>query len=147
MKVVLLKDIPKVGKKNDVKEVSGGFARNFLFAQNLAKQATPEALKKLAEEKTKAENIVKEDKNRYSRLAEKLNLLTLHFKVKMEKGKAFGSISAARILDRLKHEGVEVSKDALELAEPIKSAGEHIVVIKLPHGLHGKIKVFIEPET
>ncbi|MBI2640538.1 MAG: 50S ribosomal protein L9, partial [Candidatus Sungbacteria bacterium] len=103
MKVILSQDVPNVGRKNDVKDVSDGFARNFLFPKNLAKPATEQALKALAGQKAHAEREKSEEYQRARTIAEKLKALELHFKVKLgEKGRAFGSVTAVKIRDALK---------------------------------------------
>ena len=148
MRVILLQDVSNVGKKNEVKDVSDGFARNFLLAKNLAKPASPEGLKSLEMERARKEKESTETRQKYKTVVEKLESLTLRFKVKMgEKDKAFGSVSSARIRDALKKQGIVVEKEEILLDEPIKTTGERIVEIKFPGDLTGKIKVVVEPEN
>lgn len=147
MKVILLQEIPKLGHKNEVKNVADGYARNFLFPRKLAKPATEAALKILEEQKAREERERSIEYQKYKALAEKLKSLTLTFKVKIgEKGRAFGSVTAVKIRDALKKQGIEAEKEWIELDEPFKTAGEYAVKIKLPQGLKGEIKIVVEAE-
>lgn len=145
MKVILVKDVPNVGRKNEVKDVSDGFARNFLLARNLAKPATENALKALAGQKILEERESSEEYQRYKSLVEKLKSLTLTFKVKIgEKGRAFGSVTAVKVRDALKKQGMEVEKEWILLEDSIKTSGERKVKIKLPHNFTAEIKIIVE---
>lgn len=147
MKIILLKDIPALGKKNEVKEVSGGYARNFLLPQKLAEPATDAAISALAAKKAHDEREKSEEENKYNAAAEKLKTAVMSLKVKMgEKGKAFGSVTAQKIADALKKQGVAVEKEWIALAEPIKTIGEHAIEIKFPHGIVGETKIIVEAE-
>lgn len=147
MRVILQQDTPNVGKKYDVKEVRDGFARNFLIPQKLALPATDGALKALAAQKVRAEREKSEEYQRYQTMAEKLKALVLSFKMKLgESGTAFGSVTAIKIRDALKKEGIEVEKDWISLEEPIKTTGEHTIKVKLPQDMKGEVKVIVETE-
>lgn len=147
MKIIFLQDIPRVGKKHNVKEVSGGYARNFLFPQKLAKSATENALKSLTFQKTKEEREKSEEYQKYKFLAKRLKNITLNFQVKLgNKGRAFGSITAVKIRDALKKQGIEIEKDWVILEEPIKTTGERLIKIKFPQGLIAEVNIKIEAE-
>lgn len=147
MKVVLLKDVPALGKKNEMKEVSGGYARNFLLPQKLAVPATDAALASIAGQKAREERAQSKQYAAHRALAEKLKTTTLIFKIKLgEKGKAFGSVTAVKIRDALNKQGIAVDKDWILLEGPIKTTGEKIVGITFPHGIKSEIKIIIEPE-
>lgn len=147
MKVILLQDVPRLGKKDEIKEVHDGYARNFLFAKNLAKPATMESVRTLDAQRMKLQ---REDEiliAGYRKIVEQLKLIPLMFKVKMgEKGKAFGSISPIRVQEELKKHGIKVQKDWIEMEDHVKTSGEHSIRVKFPHGIHGEIKVIVEPE-
>jgi len=148
MKVILLQDVPNLGRKNDIKDVSDGYARNFLFPRNLAKSATSEALKAVALQKEREEREKSEEYQKYKALVEKLKSLTLSFKVKLGiKGRAFGSVTAVKIREELKKQGIEVEKEWILLEEPIKTTGEYFIKIKLPQGLTGEVKIIVGNET
>lgn len=147
MKVILLQDVPKLGKKNEVREVSDGYARNFLFAKNLAKPATPEALKILAKQKQSEEREKSEELQKYKASVDKLKSLVLGFKVKIgAKGRAFGSVTAAKIQEALGKQGIKVERSWIALKESIKTGGEHSVEVRFPHNLVGKVKIVVEAE-
>lgn len=147
MKVILLQDVPALGRKNDIKDVSDGYGRNFLLPHKLAMSATPNAVAALASQKTRAEQGIATERAEHQAIAEKLAGMTLLLKTKIgEKGKAFGSVTAAKIRDALKQQGIAVEKEWIALAEPIKTMGEHTVEIKFPHGIVGKTKIIVEAE-
>lgn len=147
MRVILLQDIVHLGEKGNIKDVSDGYARNFLIPRGLAKPASESALKVLAAQKVREEREKSEEYQKYKALVDKLSTLVLQFKVKMgEKGRAFGSITAAKIRDALKKQGVSIEKEWVLLESPIKSTGEKLVKIKFPQGLGGEVKVVIESE-
>ena len=146
MKVIFLKD-SSIGRRGEVKNVSDGYARNFLFPKNLAKPATDAALKSAEAEKTRIEKEKSAEHEKSTALVEKIKSLVLTFKVKLgEKGKAFGSVTAVKIRDALKKQGVAIEKDWLMLDEPIKTTGEKIVSIKFPQGIIGEVKILVEAE-
>jgi len=147
MKVILLQDVAALGRKNDIKEVSDGYGRNFLLPRRLAAAATPAAIAALAAQKTRADRGVETECARHQAIAKKLAGMTLTLKTKIgEKGKAFGSVTAAKICDTLKQRGIAVEKEWIALAESIKTVGEHTVEIKFPHGIMGEVKVVVEAE-
>ncbi len=143
MKVVLMQDVPKLGKKGQIVSVSDGYARNFLIPKGLVKEATPEVLKEL--ERQKEEEKKRQEEQR--RVSEEL-LSELHkhvFKIKAkagEGGKLFGSLTNANVADEIERViGREFDKRWIIIDSPIKSVGLYDVVVKLPSGVSGKIKV------
>ncbi|OHA03572.1 MAG: 50S ribosomal protein L9 [Candidatus Sungbacteria bacterium RIFCSPHIGHO2_02_FULL_52_23] len=148
MKVILLKDIPTLGRARDIKNVSDGYARNFLLPRKLAIPATDTLLAGAGARQAREAQAQSSKEAVWRAYAEKLKTMTLTFKTKMgEKGKAFGSIGAAAIHDALKKQGITVNKDWIMLDEPIKTAGEKKVAIKFPHGIMGEVTILIEPES
>ncbi len=148
MKIILLQDIPILGKKSDVRDVSPGYARNFLFPRGMAKSATELAVKMVAVQKVHEEQEKSQEYQKYKALVDKLKSLVLTFKVKLgTKGRAFGSVTAVKIRDALKKQGIGIEKEWVLLEEFIKTAGEHQVKIKFPHGLTGEVKIVVESET
>ena len=147
MKVILLKDVPKVGRKNEVKDVSEGYARNFLIRQNLAKPATDGAIKTLSREQNQKGEDKEQERKKYQTLVDKLSLLKVVLKVKIgEKGRAFGSINAGKIQEELRKQGVVIEKEWIQLDDPIKTTGEHHIPIHFPQTVKGTLKVKIVPE-
>lgn len=145
MKVVLLKDVPGLGKKGDTKEVSDGYGRNFLIGKKLAEFVTPQVEKKLETQKATEEKSAEILKAKTLALKEKIENLKLILKTKMgESGQVFGSVTPAKILTELEKRGIKLEKNQV-LSKPIKTLGENIVKIKLPQGMEAELKVVIEP--
>lgn len=146
MKIILAKDISNVGRKDEIKEVNDGYARNFLLPRNFAIPATPENLKKISSQKEQKERILSLELQKYRETAQKLKSLTLNFKVRVgEKGKAFGSVNSSKIAEALRQKGIEINKEWLE-EEHLKNMGEKTVKIRFPHEIEGEVKVKIEKE-
>lgn len=147
MKVILLQDVPALGRKNEVKEVSGGYARNFLLPRHLAEVATDAAVASLTAKKARDKQVKSDEERKYTATADKLKTVALSFRVKIgEKGKAFGSVSAIKIQEALQKQGIHVERDWIMLDAPIKSTGEKIIDIKFPHDTKGEVKIIIEAE-
>jgi large subunit ribosomal protein L9 len=142
MKVILLQDIKNLGKKYDVKDVSDGYARNFLIPRGLAEAATTAALNRIAEIKSRIAAQKKQLLETLEKRKETLAGTTLIFKLKTgEKGEVFGSVSARDIENALSERGIADVK--IELEKPIKELGEHLVGINLGEGIKTKIKVLV----
>jgi len=147
MKVILLEDVEKLGKRLDIKNVKKGHARNFLLPKNLARVATKEALKwrdvQIEIKKSVDDTKLKEVQS----VVSKMDGLELFFKVKIgEKGQLFESLSAQKIKDKLEEVGFSVSKNQIDLAEPIKELGEFPVKVKFDHNLESIVKIIIMEE-
>ena len=144
MKVVLLKDVTKVGKKYDIVTVSAGYAQNFLIRNNAAKVATPSVI---AEVEIKKKRIDEEHKIQEDLLAKNLEDIAktkIEIKEKVnEKGHLFAGIHKEVIAAEIKKQTrLDISPDFIELAHPIKEVGEHEVEIKA-HGKSVKLKLII----
>lgn len=147
MKVILLKDIEKLGKKYDVKEVADGYARNFLIRRGLAKPATEKLIKWAEEQRKLAIKRAQEQLKEVQKLASKLDGQEVEFVVKVGKqGKLFESINQIKIAKKLKEMGFDIKKTQVELEKPIKELGEFPVKINLDQGLEAEIRVVIVPE-
>jgi len=144
MRVILLQDVENVGKKYEIKEVKAGFARNFLFAKNLAKPVTKEALKWLDMQKeimaTKEESDLKKNQELASAIDGQEVVVPV---VVGEKDQLFASINAQKISEKLKELGFDVRKNQIDLDQPIKEIGEFPVKIKFEHNLEAEIKVIV----
>jgi len=145
LKVILLEDIKKLGKKGDLVNVADGYARNYLFPRNLAKEATAGGIKQLKQEKAALENKRKKEKEQAKELAAKLSDTIITLKVKSgEQGKLFGSVTSKDISEALKEQQkIEVDRRKIELSEPIKSLGSYKVDIKLAPEVDAKLTVKI----
>jgi len=148
MKVVLLEDVEKVGKKYEVKEVADGFARNFLIPKNQAKLATKEMMEWAKIKKEILENKAESELKKAQELASAIDGLEVIMQVKVgDENQLFESITAQKIADKLKELGFEIKKNQIDLAEPIKEVGEYPVRIKFDHNLESQIQVIINGET
>jgi len=148
MKVILLKDLEKLGKKFEIKEVADGFAKNFLFPRKLAKPATKENLEWLEKMKKKLEEKAEEELKKVQKIASALDGLELVIPLKVGKeGQVFDSITKQKIWEKLKERGYEIKKNQILLEKPIKELGEFPVKVKLPHNLEIEIKIIAVEEA
>jgi len=147
MRVILLQNVEKVGKKYEVKEVKNGYARNFLIPKGLAKPATKEALKWLEVQKEIEAKKAEEELKKIQDFVAKIDGLELVFPVKIgEKGELFESINNQKISEKLKEMGFEIKKTQIDLKEPIKELGEFPIKIHFEHNLEAEIRVIITEE-
>ncbi len=132
MKVILLQDVPKLGNKYDVKEVSAGYARNFLISKKLASKATDKAIEmiKKQSESLASEKAVKEELA--SKSLKKIAGKTIILKEKAnEKGHLFAKVNKSEIVNIIeKDTGVVLLEDMVVLENPIKEVGEHEIKLK-----------------
>lgn len=146
MKVILLEDVKDLGRKFDAKDVSDGYARNFLIPRGLAKAATPRALTELGNLKTAFEKEDEELKKHLTALAQKFSERSLTFFLKTnEEGKVFGSVTKDMILKGLREHNL-VTKERVEvhMTHPLKELGEHEVEVGLKKGIAAKLKVILQ---
>ncbi len=143
MKVILKQDVKALGRKGEIKEVSDGYARNFLLPKGLAIEATAGNLKILSEVKENAIQKEIREEGEAKALAERLKGLTVTFKAKTgENGRLFGSITAKDVADQIvKVAKVELDKRKLEIDDAIKTLGEHPVKIHLYKGVATEVIV------
>jgi len=147
MRVILLQDIDKLGKKYDVKEVSDGYARNFLIPKGLTKPATKEVMIWLETQKEIETKKAEEDLKKIQEWASAIDDREIVIAVKVgEQDQLFESINAQKISEKLKEVGFDVKKTQIELPEPIKEIGEFPVKIKFDHNLEAEIRVIITKE-
>ncbi|MCK4520392.1 50S ribosomal protein L9 [Candidatus Parcubacteria bacterium] len=147
MRVILLQDIEKIGKKYEIKEVADGYARNFLMPKGLVKLATEKNLKWLSVQKETLEKKSEEELKNIQDTATKIDGLEITITVKTGKEKQlFESITAQKISDKLKELGFEIKKSQIDLKEPIKEIGEYPIKIKLEHNLEAEIRVIVIEE-
>jgi large subunit ribosomal protein L9 len=139
MKILLLQDVKKVGRKMEVKEVSEGYARNFLFARKLAVPADAGAMKIKAQAEARENELV----SRYKEMAKKLAGEVLEFKVKTgQKREVFGSVTAKDIEATLLRKGYGGQNNlAIILEKPIRVLGEHKVEVSFGKGVGGQLTI------
>lgn len=144
MQVIFIKDLKKKAKKGDIKEVADGYAENFLIKNGYAVKSNQKNLNALKHEQQKLEKEQCEQKEEALAKKERLEKLTLEFKVKTGQGdKVFGSISIKQIKDGLLSSGEKVEKSMIELDAPISSLGFHYVKINLYPQVIAKVKVHV----
>jgi len=147
MRVILLQDIEKFGKRFEVKEVKDGYARNFLIPKGLAKEATKEALIWLETQKEISEKKAEEDLKKSQEIASAIDDQEVIIPVKVgDEGQLFEAINAQKIAEKLKEAGFDIKKTQIELETPIKELGEFPVKIKFEHNLEAEIRVIINKE-
>lgn len=145
MKVIFLKDVKGKGKKGDVKNVSDGYARNYLLKNNFAQEATPANLKALEAKKKKQKQLEQKEKEEAIQLKDKLADITVELTAKSgDGGRLFGSITSKQISEALeKKYGYKIDKRKIELDSPIRSLGYTNVPVKLHPEVSGSIKVHV----
>jgi len=149
MLVILLQDIRGVGHKHEVKDISDGYARNFLLPRKLAEPATEANMKKLKELQAAEEKKNNETVKRLREIARQINDSYLEFPVKADKdGHIFGSVNKDSILKAMREHGW-VTKERVEvlLEHPLKKLGEHKIKIDLKKGVTTELKVILTPES
>ena len=147
MKVVLLKDVKNVGKRDDILTVSDGYARNFLFPQKLAAEATPGALKEIqrkrAAQDAREAELLAEAKNKAAALKDKV--ITLAVKCG-EKGRLYGSVTSAEVAEALERQhGVQVDKRKIDIGDPIRETGMRTISVWLYSGVTTPMKLDVVP--
>lgn len=148
MKVILKKDVRGIGQKYDVKEVSDGYARNYLFPNNLADPATKEALKKLEAFKAARKEDDKELKSHLERVARDMADKHIEFNLKVgENGSVFGSVTKEMILKAIRDHFSHHDHIDIHLEHPIKKIGEHMVPVDFKKGIEAKLKIIVSPQT
>jgi large subunit ribosomal protein L9 len=147
MKVLLLKDVYKLGRAGDVKKVADGYGRNFLIPQKLAVLATPGALKQVERIRQQAEVRRAELNSELKGLAEQINGMTITFPAKAgETGKLYGSITtqdvATAIQEKVRY---EIKKQQIDM-QPIRNLGEHTAHVRLTMDLVPEVKIIVHRE-
>ena len=147
MKVLLLKDVYKLGRAGDIKKVADGFGRNFLIPQGLAVLATAGALKQVEKIKSQAEVRRTEQNSELKGLADQINGLTLVFDVKAgETGKLYGSITTQDVATAIQEKvRFEVKKQQVDM-QPIRTLGEFSAHVRLTMDLVPEVKIIVHRE-
>ena len=132
IEVILTEDIHRLGNAGDVVKVKAGFGRNYLLPQGKAMLATASRVKEVAHQRRVIDEIQKKAIAEFQELARRVLAVDLSFEMQASaEGKLFGSVTNADIAARLAAAGVEVERRKIAIAEPIKTVGEHPVVVKL----------------
>ena len=147
MKIILLDDVATLGRRGEVRDVSDGYARNYLLPHKLALHATPANMKNLEQIKARQDSQVaklKADAETQARAIE-----ALHFtqaRQASDEGRLFGSVGRADLAAFLGQHGVEIERRRIALDEPIKSLGEFSVPIRLHADVTAQLKVSVTRE-
>ena len=148
--VILRESVPNLGEPGDLVTVKPGFARNYLLPRGLAFEATQANIRRLEEDRRRADERSKRDFLEARRRASALEELSLTFNARAgDESKLFGSITTADIAEKLNAEGrldFEVDRRQIELDEPIKSLGVFNVAVKLHAEVRPEIKVWVIKE-
>jgi large subunit ribosomal protein L9 len=147
MKVILLDDVTTLGHRGEVREVSDGYARNFLIPQKLALTATPGNLKNLTQIKSQQEAKASRIKAEAESLRARIEaLLCEERRQASEEGKLFGSVTSQDLADFLAKQNIQIEKRRILLAEPIKGLGEFAIPIRLHPEVTAQLKVVVVRE-
>jgi large subunit ribosomal protein L9 len=147
MKVILLDDVTKVGRRGEVRDVSDGYARNFLIPKKLALSATAGNLKNL--EHIKRQQDAKADRIKADAEALRVKIEALVYEERRqasEEGKLFGSVTSQDVADFLGTRGIPIERKRITLDEPIKALGEHTVSMRLHQDVTAQLRVNVVRE-
>ena len=147
MKVILLDDVAKVGRRGEVRDVSDGYARNFLIPKKLALSATAGNLQNLEPIKKQQDAKAGRIKGEAEVLRQRIEGLTYEERRQAsEEGKLFGSVTAQDLVDFLGRQGVKVERRRVQLDEPIKALGETTVPIRVHPEVTAQLRVTVARE-
>ncbi|HXG26555.1 MAG TPA: 50S ribosomal protein L9 [Candidatus Binatia bacterium] len=147
MKVILTKDVDKLGKAGEMKTVADGFATNFLIPRKLAVPAAGGAFRAWQHDIASREEKRAKERAEAEITANRISSTTLTMGVKVgEGGKLYGSITAKEIAEALGRRGIEVDRHKIELEEPLKSLGTYKVAVKVYSGMTPEVTVVVEPK-
>lgn len=143
MKVILLEDVKKVGKKGEIVELSDAYARNCIINKKLGVEANSKSLNDLKLQKANDEKIAKQQYEDALKFADEMKEMEVKVTIKTgEGGKVFGSVSTKEVAAAVKAQyGVELDKKKMQLVEPIKSLGVHMVPVRIHPKVTGQLKV------
>ena len=147
MKVLLIKDVYKLGRAGDLKRVADGFGRNYLVPQGLAVLATPGALKQADFIRAKASEQRAVINKEMGGVAEQLLKLSLVFPARAgETGKLYGSITSQDIVDTIHQKsGIVIKRNHVDM-QPLRTLGEHTIQVRLTMDLIPELKVIVYRE-
>ena len=147
MKVILLEDVPSLGKAGDLVKVSDGYGRNYLIPQKKAMIATEKSVKVVEHQKRLVQQRMDKAKKDAEKLGRQIENLSCTFaKTVGESGKLFGSVTSMDVENYLKENGIVVDRKKITLEEPIKNLGMFTVPIKLHPEVTTHLKVWVVQE-
>lgn len=145
MKVILLQEVPGLGKPGDVKDVANGYARNYLLPNQLVTAATPGELANLQQRVSAAQRRTEKQRQEHESLATRLAGVTLTFAVRVGRGdRLYGSVTSQDIASALdEQEHLTVDRRAIQLREPMRTLGTFEVPVRVAPKVEPKIKVIL----
>jgi large subunit ribosomal protein L9 len=145
VKVIVLQEVPGLGKPGDVKDVANGYARNYLLPRQLVTAATPGALKNLNERVASARRRVEKEETESRSLSERIGAVTLTFAVHVGRGdRLYGSVTSQNIADALlEQEGIRIDRRTIHLPDPLRQLGTFEVPIRVATKVEPRVKVAI----
>jgi large subunit ribosomal protein L9 len=148
MKVILLKDVKSLGKKDEIVNVSDGYARNYLFPRNIAVEATKGKINEISDKKKAEEKKKEKEIEEAKALSNKLNNIEVVLKTKAgSSGKLFGSITNKDIAEVIKSQHkIEIDRKKIILSDAIKALGTYEIDVKVYPEISAKIKVTVTEE-
>ncbi len=143
MKIIFLKDVKNVGRRGEIKEVSDGYAKNFLLPQEIAELATEKTIKNINIERAAAEKEIIEKQKKIKQIEDEIKL---EFRLKTgKKGEVYGSVTKEEIKQSLQQ--MNLGAIEITLHKPLKKIGEHTIDISFGQNITGKIHISIKPEN
>ncbi|MCT2197380.1 50S ribosomal protein L9 [Paenibacillus sp. FSL K6-2441] len=147
MKVIFLQDVKGQGKKGEIKNVSEGYAQNFLIPRGLVRPATEGNVKTLEQQTAAEQKRKQKEKEEAIELGKKLEEMTVQLKAKAgEGGRLFGAITSKQVAEALEKAGVKLDKRKIEMHEPIRTLGVTQVPVKLHPEVKSTLKVQVTEE-
>jgi len=147
MKIILMEDVPALGRRGEVRDVATGYARNYLLPKKLALPATPGNLQNLEHLKRQRERAENKAREAAQAAADRIAALELAVATRAsEDGRLFGSVSAQDVVEFLERQRIPVEKRRVLLEDPIKALGEYQVPIRLHHDVTATLRVAVTRE-
>ncbi|CAN5834894.1 50S ribosomal protein L9 [soil metagenome] len=147
MKVILTNDVEALGKSGELKDVTDGYARNFLIPRKMAVPAAGGAFRAWQHDIASREDKRKKERAEAEIAAQRIGSTTLTMGVKVgEGGKLYGSITAKEIAEALARRGIVVDRHKVDLDEPLKMLGTYKVAIKVLSGMTPEVTIVVEPK-
>lgn len=144
MQVILKEDVDHLGEMGETVNVAMGYARNFLLPRGLAVQSDSASAKQIEHELAIIKRRDAKRREVMNKQAKQLGNITLEFKMRAGEGdKLFGAVTSGHIAEKLAEAGHEISKKAIQLAEPIKALGIYTVTVKFASGIEAGVKVWV----
>lgn len=146
MKVILTETVHGLGGRGDIVTVKNGYARNYLFPKQLAREATSGNMKVVEQQKIKWVELEKAELNEAKSAAERIENAVVKIEKRVgDAGTLYGSVTTAEIAEALEAQGIEVDKRRIEMPEAIKTVGEHELNVKIHRDVSATLKVEVVP--